>query len=56
VHSSTTTAFKEEINWDVKYNIKLNMLSMSNIYEINLNKFLALHLKEVMFKNKKESK
>jgi hypothetical protein len=55
VHSSTTTAFKEEVDWDVKYNVKLNMLSMSNIYEINLNEFLALHLKEVMFKNKKES-
>jgi hypothetical protein len=54
VHSSTTKAFTDVVDWDVKYVPKLNLLSHSAAYETILNDFLKVHLKEVMYKNSKE--
>jgi hypothetical protein len=58
VHSSTTQVFTDNVDWTVQYKLNLQMLSLSKVYESELNGFLARHLKEAMFKNntKEESK
>ena len=54
VHSTNTKAFNDEVDWDMKYKIQLNTLSLSRSYETTVNDFLEQHLKEVMCKQNKE--
>ena len=56
VHSTNTNVFKSYVDYQEKYKINVDTSIISTVFDIEVNKFLNEHLKEVMFKQNKEIK